>query len=46
MASTDKMLQKMIAIAHSKPQLPLFHDTHLTTFRSIQNGQPTTTAFK
>ena len=35
MSTTNRMLQKMIAIAHSKPQLPLFTETHLPTFKQL-----------
>ena len=38
MQNTDRCLAKMLALAKQQPELPLFSNTHLPTFRKQQNG--------
>jgi hypothetical protein len=34
----DRFVEKLITLAHSKPQLPVFDETHLPTFK--KQGSP------
>ena len=42
MQKTDRSLTKMLALVKQQPQLPVFHNTHLPTFK-IQNDANTHT---